>query len=431
VPSFPRALAALLLVSLPARAGTLLQGTLTLGAGYDDRPPSATGASGGEFFLDARPGLALTVIGPRAALHLAYTFDGYLYLGDSISTTYLNRFEATLFAEPTPLSRLYLLANASQGAVANLSTAQPTALTAPTGLPTGSGEYFTARAQDRIDRELTPLWRIAHTGSFAAYLPYGGAPQARSYDLDQSFLVEKQWKNDLGIGDLRVDYIDYTAIPGVTGIGSLPRHQVLAALTAKWRHDFGRFFATELDAGALAALRVDGGGRVFQPVGLAALRYARSEAQAELSYSHTVVSNVYLGETFATDSVSLHGAVPIPLGRAMVLTFGASIGWQQAQIVDVDSGALANTLRLWLGDASLTWMIRPELQIVARYQYVNQSSDSGTMAALPTFARNLFMLGFTGVYPPSSGPAVPRGPGLRADGSDGKTLPELHAPEAQ
>src|SRR5207237_972513 len=96
---------------------------------------------------------------------------------------------------------------------------------------------------------------------------------------------------------------------------------------------------------------------------------------AELAYSHTATSNVYVGQTFENDRVALIGSLPIPPADRTHLTAGASLAYQHGRTLSVDSGMLAGSVDSWTAHASRACTALPGSAMSAR--------DSGCARSRP------------------------------------------------
>src|SRR5262249_40946180 len=160
--------------------------------------------------------------------------------------------------------------------------------------------------------ELSPVVRGIQGLAFTTYDPYGeNVAAARSYELTSTLGLERSWVHDALGAELRNTYVDIEAFTGPDRVFHDRQQALLNALVGRWRHDIARYFASEVDLGVAEVMRAeDFGGRLWQPTGLAAIRYAREEGQAELLYTHGAQLNAYLGQVFLTDEILLRGAVP-------------------------------------------------------------------------------------------------------------------------
>jgi hypothetical protein len=195
---------------------------------------------------------------------------------------------------------------------------------------------------------------------------------------------------------------DYAIVDGAvssTGEQLGEQSQLVSTAVARWRHDWGRYVTSTLDAGAVHVYKITHNAELWHPAGLALLSYARREGDASLSYRHTVRTDLFLGNTFLMDEVSLRGSIPLEKRGRVVIA--ASVGYQHNRLIDID-GDLATEVDVWLGDAGVLWRARDHLGLALRYQHINQTSGA-LLPPLPlTFVKNTIMATATLHFPPET-----------------------------
>jgi hypothetical protein len=450
----------------PARAFKLsFQGLGLASAGWTDNilsvpvltsmsPPGAVGPQA-DWFFELRPSVALTTGAPRAIQRLAYAFDATLFASHSEANSYQNRVEWAGFFLPSKTIELLMNASLSQGRLNTFNLSQPTGATNITILPSGGVTYIGASALELLTWEFDPHWRFVQSLGFNAYAPIDPKLTPDTFEVDTHWMVERSLRKDAFGFDLRLDYATYTEVRGpvndpACGMPGAPPtcdpsgvnrdgvvapgvSQIISALVLKWRHDFGHFWNLELDAGALAVTPTNGSSSpVWQPTGMAAIRYLHPYVNGDLSYAHTVMPNTLVAQTFALDSVVLRAGVPF--GQKSHVVLSASGGYQHGRIININLGLTAASTDVFLADATLAWQPRKEIGAFLRYSYFNQSGTTDADAAaagvgvsVPTFARNTVMLGVNGVFPGDAAAVVPSRQALRVDKSDQPGIPEPHS----
>jgi hypothetical protein len=442
-------------LSSSAAAKVSVQGFAGASAGWTDNilnvpsltmnsPATAVGPEA-DWFFDLRPGLALTTGVPRAIQRLAYTFDATLFASHNEANSYQNRVDWAGFFLPTKTMELFINASLTQGRLNTFNLTQPTGAVAMGVVPAGGTTYVGSSLMELLSWEFEPNWRFVESLAFNSYAPIDPKLSPDTFEVDTHFAVERGLRHDAFALDLRLDYSMFTAVHGPVSDPTFPTglnpngviapglQQVITVLVGKWRHDFGRFWNLELDLGGLAVVPANGSGSpIWQPAGLAAIRYQHLYAAGELIYAHTASPNLLVGEIFAIDSVSLHAAVPF--GIKSHLTLAASGGYQRGSILAFESinGAATGTVAvsdLFLADATLTWTPRHEVSAYLRYSYVDQIGSGNPNPSLepPTFARNTIMLGVMGTYPGEAAAVVPSRQALRVDRADAIGAPEPHS----
>jgi hypothetical protein len=145
------------------------------------------------------------------------------------------------------------------------------------------------------------------------------------------------------------------------------------------------------------------------------LGYADIYGDAQLSYAHTLTTNILLGQTQLADEVRLRGA--IPLDKKAIFNLAASAGYQLGQLLDENARTAAN-ISVLTADVTFGWQLYPWLLVGVRAQHIDQRSDV-RVAWLPiSFVQNNVMIGASVHFPPdASVPATYRAP-ERVDRSD-------------
>jgi hypothetical protein len=179
-----------------------------------------------------------------------------------------------------------------------------------------------------------------------------------------------------------------------------------------WIHDYGSYFFTQLDAGVLFSVRAnDGGGRIVQPLGLAAIRYVREEIEAELAYAHTGTPNLQLGTNTLNDSLTLRASVPIATAYLRLSASGGVVRGRQIS----PEGDIGDPLDQWQADAAVSWAplsTAGNLDVSLRYQLIDvlgdrEPSNPDAFAATPAFIRSTVLLTLSVAYPDVNAATAP------------------------
>jgi hypothetical protein len=222
-----------------------------------------------------------------------------------------------------------------------------------------------------------------------------GAPT--TYELGGGVGIDREWMADaLGMeGSTRYALI----LNGRTIAGEIvdAQSQFINKLIGRWRHDYGEFFTSRVEAGAVQVVRPGRGSQFWNPAGTAAIAYVREDGDVELSYSHDVRTSLFLGQTFLIDEVKLRGALPITEHDDVVIS--SSAGYQHNQVIDLD-GTLSATLNVILVDAAIAWLATDSLALSLRYQHIDQASTNDAPPLPLSFVRNNVMLGARYEFPP-------------------------------
>jgi hypothetical protein len=282
-------------------------------------------------------------------------------------------------------------------------------------VPPGGGSFLAASADELVTFQPSAGLRIYESATVAEQTPLFDTVAPRTFTTGARLGVDHSWEADAVGVESRLDYaaVDGALRPDGTPAG--PQRQIVAGGVGIWRHDWGRFFSSRAEAGAVRAQRLNTGFGRWEPVGTAALVYVSELADAELSYRHAITMNPLLGLSLVVNEVRLRGAVPLTKkGEVFV---AASAGYQQGRILD-DSERLAAHVDAALADVGVGWQTTNYLLLGVRYQHIEQMSDMRTPPLPVSFVRNTIMLGATLRYPPESDmPRAYRAP-RRVDGKD-------------
>jgi hypothetical protein len=219
----------------------------------------------------------------------------------------------------------------------------------------------------------------------------------------------------------------YTLIRNAVGdegleLGNLA--QVINEYVGIWRHDWGRYVTSRVEAGAVQVIPLYADWIFWHPAGLATLAYAREEGRADVSYAHTVRTNLLLGQLVLIDEVALHGAIPVDEDDEVWVA--STLGYQRGRLLGSD-GEPANRVDVFVGDAGVAWQVADHLTLSARYQHIRQISDADLPPLPLSFDRNTVMATVTLKYPPDRDmPRQYRAP-MRVDESDDFTAEEPDA----
>jgi hypothetical protein len=440
------ALAVIAATTSRAQAKTTLQALGTAAAGWTDNVLNAPdepvpGQRGREsdFFFQLGPGAALTTSSPRFIQRLGYTFTADLFVEHPDGNSYGNALDWAAYADTTQSTELLLVARSQQGRLSTFNLQLPSAAGQAAVLPNNTAvNFFSQFVAETFTWNLTPKWRSWETGSFRLFIPIDRGKLADTYDASGELGAERVFDVD-ALGLLaRSEYIIYKGLPGVMNMPAAPdQEQIINTLMARWRRDWSVFWSTEAALGVVEAepLHVARSTRLWQPTGLAALRYTRDLASAELRYTHEVLANALAGNSFLYDEVSLQGALPLPAKSHLFI--GATATYQHARALDTSGGLTDTYAHVALVDFTINWQPIPELGVFARYSLFDQLAHNQPppidpmapqVTALPDMLRNTVLVGINVVYPAVAAARVPTRSGTRVDRSDQPAIPEYHAP---
>ncbi|HEY6559966.1 MAG TPA: hypothetical protein VI072_21930 [Polyangiaceae bacterium] len=409
-------LGALTLVASHAGARDRLQGVGQASLGYTDNvrssPDEAIYAPDepsevlvpektGDVFAMLSPGLVYGIENPGSAHRFTYTYTASLFFDNWGANSYSNRLEWRGGLEPHPRLQLIFVASATQSHQHTQGTLLSASQTALNATVPGTGAFILAGGSQSLVYELSPEWAFLQGTGAGAQFPIFDTEGSRTYQISQRLGLERVWLSDAVGLEGRGNYVAYrgTALRE-TALGTFAggdQSQFVAELVGTWRHDFGYYFASRVEAGAARVWMLERGRQFSQPIGLAALSYIHENGEAELSYRHALTTSVFLGQTFLSDEVRLRASIPLDEDDKIFLS--ASSGYQRSRILD-EYGDLATRVDLWLGDVALSYEVLPVLTVAARYQHVEQVSGAELPPLPLSYVRNTGLLTATVEYPP-------------------------------
>jgi hypothetical protein len=443
-------LSAAILLSTEARAKTSLQAQLTASAGWSDNilssPDNAPGLPPptADWLFEIRPGVLLATGSSRAVQTLGYTLTGTLFAKHSEADSYSQRLEWNGFFATSKTTELLLRAALSQGQLHtfNLSAASSDGTTIGVTIPGSQQEFFGATASENFAWDITPQWRFFQTLLFNSYFPWRPRIAPDSYEIDQHLIAERAWRHDAIGLDVRLDFTVFTQLGGpstpsidpmtgmllASGQVSPERDVMINGAVAKWKHDFGNFWNIEGDLGFVETnLARNGRYNIWQPAALAAARYLHPSGSVELSYAHNVTPNAIIASVLTIDQAALRGTLPLGPADKTHLSLSATVAYQYSRALDFTTGQQVSHTNVILADATLYWALRKEIAIFARYQFFDQIGSPTDFAPLPSFHKDVIMIGATGLWPGEAAAVVPTRQALRVDRGDAVAIPEPHS----
>jgi hypothetical protein len=414
------ALAATLVASRAWAADPKLQGVGEAGLGYLDTVQSAPDGAPGTVSTRGvvvllSPGLLLTLTSPRNVQRVGYRYQHDFFIGSTTASTSTNRLDYLGFFDLSPRVGLLLDARVVETSSYSSFTFAPpgTELLAP--LPLGAGSFLLGGAGETFTFEVAPDWRAWQGGTIVAQTPILGSEGPRSVSTGARLGIERVFPIDAVGVEARTTYT--VIADGVRPDGSRAeiQRQLVSAGVGIWRHDWGRDFASRVEAGVLRLDRLNTGTGFWSPTGTAALAYVTPYGDAELSYTHTVTMNPVLGQTLLVDEVRLRGGLPLTEdGRLSVAT---TLAYQKGRIVDEDADLEAD-VNVLVADVGLGWQATRNLAVGLRYQHIEQRSDTSLPGLPLRFVQNGVMAGAVFKLPSDTEmPRSYRAP-RRIDGTD-------------
>ena len=431
-------------IATPAAAKVTVQATGTATAGWSDNILNApdeqtplTPARESDFFFQLIPGVVLSSASPRFLQRLGYNFTADLFVHHTEANSYSNTLEWAGDVALSKTTNIILTLQSQQGRLSTFNLNQPSAGAGVAVLPQNANiNFFSQSAGDSLDWTPTAKWRLSQTLLFHAFIPTDRGVQPDAYDVGAELAADRLFRLDsLGLV-VRAAFVDY--VPPRDPTTDVPigfdEEQVLTTLLARWRRDWSPFWNTEAALGVVAGVGHSSDPTTthllsWQPSALAALRYSRDVAIAEVRYTHDVTPNPLVGSTFSVDEASLQAGLPILRAR---LFFGATAAYQFARLLPLVSGTEPASAHVVLVDFTVGWQPRPEVSVFARYSFYDQfgSPPMGDVpATLPDLTRHTVLIGATVIYPAVAAARVPSRLGSRVDRSDQPSFPEAHTPQ--
>jgi hypothetical protein len=372
-----------------------------------------------DFFFQLAPGAALASAGPRLLQRLAYTFTADLFVRHSEANSFSNTLDWNGFIATSPTTDLLLTLQSQQGRLNTFNLQVPSAggVVVPALTGATSTNFFSQTASESLTWTPTAQWRGVETTFFRNFIGELGA--------ERIFL-----RDSLGLL-VRADFVDFSAVrdPNTNVVTTSEQQQIITTALARWRRDWSPSWSTEGALGVVEAMNAtDGSGRAWQPSVLAAVRWFRDLANAELRYAHDAVPNPLAGSSFAFDEVAL--TVAAPLGARTHLFVGATAAYLHVRQISAVAGLTDDTASIVQCDVTLGWQPRPEFDLYARYSLFDQFGappiDMTTQANLPSIYRNTILIGINVIYPAVAAARVPTRRGSRVDRTDQPGFPEMH-----
>ncbi len=364
-----------------------------------DYPPPGVPPKVADGFLVLSPGIAYSTASPGALQRFGYTYSLTLYREQTDANASAQRLDYRGVFDLSPRVGLVLGAAASQArpySSMTLTSAGASELGA--WLP-GSETFVVFRGDQLLSIDVTPEVRAWQGAELAVGTPMFGADAPRTVEGAGRLGAERLFRADAVGLETRGAYSVVTSAVGADGAAVGTVRQVVATAVGTWRHDFGLYFASRLEAGATRVQRLESGRGFWHPTGTAALGYATDWADAELAYAHRVTTNVTLGQSSVVDEVRLRALVPLTDGREVFAE--GSAGAQRGRLIEEDA-TLAAHVNVYLADAALAWRVTPWGAIALRYQYAEQRSDAPLPPLPLSFIRNTVMVVFGLRFPPDS-----------------------------
>lgn len=400
--------AALAVRAPPARAVDKLQvvGQGSLGwtdnvHSVPDEPVADLPPKSADVFAILSPSLILARLTPSDNQRLSYTFAANLFLDQYEATSFSNRLEWLGHFTTSERTELLLGAGITQDQPYTSPTlADAATQTLRATLPT-TDSYVLVRADEVFTVEPGRFWRLWQGAAAGLQTPVdpdlvGDLPT--TYELGGRLGAERTIGHDDAVGvEVRSRYTLINDAVGEGGVVLGDLAQVINEYVGIWRHDWSRYVSSRLEAGAVHVIPIARDGELLQPAGAASLGYFRDEGRVELGYTHTVRTNMILGQLILVDEVALRGTIPVDEDDKVWLS--SSVGYQKGRLIGPD-GELETEVDVILGDVGAVWSITDHVGVGLRYQHINQRSDTDVPPLPLSYDRNTVMGTVTLRWPP-------------------------------
>ena len=337
-------------------------------------------------FATIAPQLLVQRDSRRSVHRLGYSFNAQIFFENPEANSYTNQLEWQSQFLLSRRARLGLDASIAQGETSNFQLVSPGPVQATQA---GGVSFVSVTAGQNWSFEQNRNWRYEETLNLQSFLPTDGQT-TDSGNLDFTFQAQRSWERT----SLAILWLsNYLFVFGDGG-----QHSVVGGPSLLFRRDFLESWSFELGAGAVAVFSPDNfeaSGVTVEPVGQAAVRFRRQRSQLEFGYSHDVVPNVQVGETFINDTLSLD-ANYVLFERPTIFVQG-SLGAQSArEISTIDTNIGASSF-IYFADAALGWAVNGNIELSARYQYRQQDADVNSN--LQSFVAHTGLITLSGRYP--------------------------------
>jgi hypothetical protein len=342
----------------------------------------------------ASPGLVLALATPRAQHRFAYTYSYFLFFDGVAPNSSANRGAYEGFFDLSQNAALLVNSNLVQSQTDTAST-----LGTDTSLLPGPVSYLAGRVDELLTVDLDSQWRSWQGADALFQTALSGGTNPQTTAATGRTGIERFWQTDaLGV-EARAHYDVITQSVLLDGSPAGTQRQLTDTGVVQWRHDLSEHFTDRLEAGVFRVDRLNTRKGFWSPTGTAALMYTNALGEAEVSYTHALTTNPFLGQFLLVDEMRLRGALPITPNRELL--FVTSGAYQRGRLLDENAALVAHVDTL-LVDVGLAWQVADSVLLGLRYQFVQRWSDVSLPPLPLSFARNTVTLGAVFQFPPQS-----------------------------
>lgn len=370
------------------------------------------------WFLEEAPGFTVYHESLRALHQFTYTHPMSMFFGDQALDTQSDVGSWNGLFLLSPRDELTLGASVARSRLNAGVLRNPVGQDTTTVTPPGSGSAVTIAFNQGYTHDYSQQWHGLQSSSFSTATHVGSSStDPNHYLLNTSIGAEYTEGND-GFGVLLNNGWFFTPPQRENGMVTVARQDMLnSGAELRWRRDWSPRWSTRATGGVVASVDPNKVSEtLWSPTWSAGVFFFHEGPSASLVYARTVAPNVFTGQNYLTDQVTLSAG--LPLSQRVPIVLGSSAAAAQSRAIDNTSHTLTSRIRSVFGDISLGWLSPAGIGASIRYQHYRQYGDSTDIAPLPTFHRNIVQLTIGGMFPPRELPPVPGGPAVRVDGSD-------------
>lgn len=379
---------AALLAPAAAHAQYEIQALLNTSGGYTDNAGGNEDAVASPFFT-LQPGFAVVWGRPRTVHRVGYVFSANVFTEASEFNSFSNQMSYGVAHAVDPRTDLLIEVSAShqQANTAGLDVAPGTGQATAT---IGSAEYLGLQAGEGLQKELSPRWRFVQGFAFTLFTP---ADFSSGLALSPTMVlgVERAFESDtLGAEwSTGLNYVEQ---------GDSDQALVLNKATLRWGHELWRDWRSEVSVGAMLVTETEDQKSELEPIGGAWLGYEVERGAAGVYYSRGATLNPYIGQNLIVDDVGVRARLPLARDK---IALGANAGVQRGHtLIAVEDPAFPDyTVVVVYVDVGLGWKIRENIELGARYQFMDQNAPDDLMGAPPDMRRNVFLVTLSAKYP--------------------------------
>ena len=407
--------AALLVMAGPARAEWEGRASANLSEGATTNAlaaPDGSSAVGADEFTTLRAGLSGNYTGLRQGQALGYTYSATFYANHPEGNAQNHLLDWSLEATPTADLTLHVAAAGTYGMLNSISPiAAAVALEPSVGTtvqvgaqPTGALTYYSANAFLGGSYKPTQSLLFQETTIFTTFQPTTTGEVPSSFAFSEVLRHEHDWPHGALSVDLSGGYMHSDALTTITDIDLLDTvngfkipevSTVPLELMGGWRREFTPRLSSSAEVGALALHSFITGVTNVGPAARVQAGYQNLVSFADLLLAHQPQLNVFVGQTFVSDSASLRAALLLDRKqRFRVVAFAVA---QHNSVLG--AGGLSSALDVLSADVGFAYHpIAYPVQAAVEYSGTDQIGHRTGASSFPDLHRQVIMLTLTAAF---------------------------------